>query len=242
MKDIFNIYKPAGKTPLEMIKKIKEKMPEYMDISMTYAGRLDPLAEGVLIILTGDAVYKKSEYIKFDKEYIGEILFGFRTDTFDIMGLPYLSDKAININEDKIREFEGNFSFSFPPFSSYKIRGKRLFQWAREGRLNEIDIPKKTVKIYDIDLLDDYKIETEDILKNILKKIDLVQGDFRQEEIKKEWKELLKEKRYYRIIKIKVSCSAGTYIRSIADELGGALFSLKRTRVGDFLVDDSLKL
>ena len=77
MKNIINIYKKAGETPLEAINRLRSRRPEYQDVKITYAGRLDPLAEGVLILLAGDAVYEKEKYLKLDKEYEAEILFGF---------------------------------------------------------------------------------------------------------------------------------------------------------------------
>ena len=86
MNKILNIYKPVGISPLDAIKTLKEKYPELKDEKMTYAGRLDPLAEGVLLILAGNAVYEKEKYLKLDKEYEAEILFGFNTDTYDIFG------------------------------------------------------------------------------------------------------------------------------------------------------------
>ena len=86
MKNVLNIYKPVGISPLDAIKLLQEKFPEYKDVSITYAGRLDPMAEGVLILLTGKEVHKVKEYMKLDKEYEAEILFGFETDTYDILG------------------------------------------------------------------------------------------------------------------------------------------------------------
>ncbi|MDE1988462.1 MAG: hypothetical protein KGJ58_03695 [Patescibacteria group bacterium] len=88
MKQVLNIYKKAGETPLETISRFRADNQEYQKEKITYAGRLDPLAEGVLILLVGDAVYEKEKYLKTDKEYEAEILFGFETDTYDILGLP----------------------------------------------------------------------------------------------------------------------------------------------------------
>ena len=93
--NIFNVFKPIGISPLDAIKTLKEKYPELKDEKMTYAGRLDPLAEGVLLILAGNAVHEKEKYLKLDKEYEGEILFGFTTDTYDILGLPKKNNHAL---------------------------------------------------------------------------------------------------------------------------------------------------
>ena len=60
--------------------------PEYLGMPMTYAGRLDPMASGVLIILAGGETKNKEKYLALDKEYEFSVLFGFSTDTYDILG------------------------------------------------------------------------------------------------------------------------------------------------------------
>mgnify|MGYP000153282325 CR=1 FL=1 len=91
MKNILNIYKPVGLSPLDIINILKDKSPEYQDVPITYAGRLDPMAEGVLLLLAGDEVHKNEEYQKLDKEYEAEILIGFNTDTYDVLGIPRMA-------------------------------------------------------------------------------------------------------------------------------------------------------
>lgn len=81
------VYKKKGQTPLDCIKILKNQDKKWQNIPMTYAGRLDPLAEGVLLILIGDECKKKDEYLNKTKEYEVDILFGFSTDTYDLMGL-----------------------------------------------------------------------------------------------------------------------------------------------------------
>ncbi len=81
------VNKKAGLTPLECINDLKKNEPKLAHVPVTYAGRLDPLAEGVLVLLIGDECLKKDEYLKLPKEYEVEILFGFETDTYDVMGL-----------------------------------------------------------------------------------------------------------------------------------------------------------
>ena len=87
MKDILNLYKERGETPLECIERFRRANPEYKNVPMSYAGRLDPMAEGVLIILAGEANKKKSDFLSLDKEYTFDVLFGFSTDTYDVLGV-----------------------------------------------------------------------------------------------------------------------------------------------------------
>jgi tRNA U55 pseudouridine synthase TruB len=124
-----------------------------------------------------------------------------------------------------------------------------MFEWARAGKIKEAGKIKRTTKIYKINLIGKWqKIDADDLLKVINKKIDLVKGDFRQEKIKTAWQKVLeKSAGKYPVIKIKVSCSSGTYIRSLASELGkklktgAVLSSLKRTKVGGFMAKDATR-
>jgi tRNA pseudouridine(55) synthase len=261
MKNVLNIYKPIGLSPLDVIKILKDKNPKEIlknkDAPITYAGRLDPLAEGVLILLAGDEVHKAEEYQKLDKEYEAEILFGFETDTYDILGIPKLlrlTEAIRNMNiiiKKKIENLVGKISLPLPPYSSYKIQGKPAFMWAREGKLSEIKIPVRTTNIYNAETLDflpagrhGYETNSKELLRQITEKIKKVKGDFRQKEILKNWNKILNKntKQNYLIIKVRFSVSSGTYIRSIAHSLGSVLLSLKRTKVGNFDIKDSIKL
>jgi len=258
MQEIYtlNLYKPLGMTPLEAIGRFREQNPEYKDVPMTYAGRLDPMAEGVLLVLAGDEVHKRDEYLKLDKEYEAEILFGFETDTYDILGLPKktvgygISDSLKEDLDEIIQKYVGDFTFQIPPFSSYKIKGKPLFQWARDGKLDEITIPSRTVQIYDVKPLDFYSIQAKELKQLIVDRIKLVKGDFRQEEITARWREIfdLSEQNQYQVAKIRIRSSSGMYVRALADrlgkdlKLGALLLHLTRTRVGEWSIADSVQL
>ena len=74
MKNVINLYKPVGLSPLQVIEKFRLKHREYGKVKLGYAGRLDPMAEGVLMVLVGDENKKIRDYLKFDKEYRAEIL------------------------------------------------------------------------------------------------------------------------------------------------------------------------
>ncbi|KKR47719.1 MAG: TruB family pseudouridylate synthase [Parcubacteria group bacterium GW2011_GWA1_40_21] len=280
MNKVLNIYKREGETPLEVINRFRANNPEYQSVKITYAGRLDPLAEGVLILLAGSAVYEKEKYLKLDKEYEAEIVFGFETDTYDILGLPKRKKVIKDFHKDELagflNKFLGKNKQPFPPYSSYKIKGKPLFEWSREEKIKDIKIPEKEREIYEIKILRLQKINGRNLLAQINKKIQKVKGDFRQEKILKKWQGILKDKpankfqnfknkmvhnfsdsrncvpfsysAEFQTAKIKIKCSSGTYIRSIAHKLGkdlkigATLLNLKRTKVGDFEIKDSLKI
>ncbi|MBU4480109.1 hypothetical protein KKG48_01530, partial [Patescibacteria group bacterium] len=148
--------------------------------------------------------------------------------------------------EKSIKNLEGKFEQEYPPYSSKTVGGKQLFQWAREGRMDEIEIPKREVEIYDIEYLGNYEITKKDLLKNIVERINKVTGDFRQKEIIQEWEKIPEARTLgkcvenFVISKFKVKCSSGTYVRAIVNRLGNELgvgtttFRIKRTRVGEF--------
>lgn len=248
MKRIINLYKPVGMTPLQVIEKFKYKNPGYVGKKMSYAGRLDPMAEGVLLILVGNENKKIREYMGFDKEYRAEILFGFSSDSNDVLGI---AEKGIEIEIDvkklkkKIKELKGSYDQKIPKYSSYKIKGKPMFYYARKGiKTDEIrkKVFIKTVRVNSI-----YEIGNNKLLRYILRKVDKVGGDFRQEEIKEKWNGLLEKSGRFVVADITISCSSGTYVRAIADDLGkgvggGLLLSLKRLKVGKFDIGNSLRL
>jgi tRNA pseudouridine(55) synthase len=215
-------YKKMGISPLDLIKEIKEKNPHLQKERMAYAGRLDPMAEGVVLLVVGDELKNFDSYLNLDKEYEGKILFGFNSDTYDILGLAEKREKVEEeIAEEILKNFVGKFSFKFPLFSSYKIKGKPLFWWTRQERLSEIEIPKKEVEIYSLDVLKKEWIKEGDLREIIISKIEKVKGDFRQDEIIKKWKDILRDNEEdYLLVDIRISCSSGCYVRSIAKEAG----------------------
>ena len=223
MEKVLKLYKNLGETPLACLERFRGENPEYSGEKMTYAGRLDPMAEGLLIALVGDECHKKDEYLGLDKEYIFEVLFGIQSDTYDILGIPNFCKPKTFVLE----KFIGKKFQEYPPYSS------RTFQMARDGV--DFEPPVKEVEIYNIEKLEEREILGEQILTEVLRKIDLVHGDFRQEEIKSAWKNILENSSdKFRVLKIKVTCSSGTYVRSICNELGGLAYSIKRNKVGDW--------
>lgn len=248
IKKTETIYKKIGETPLQAIERFKVLYPKYKNEKISYAGRLDPMAEGVLLLVIGEENKNKDRYLNLEKEYTFDVLFGFETDTYDILGkVTTTSNKKVkreNI-ELKLENFIGELEQKYPPFSSKRVEGKALFQWMREGRINEIEIPTHKVNILEIKLIEIRKISKEDLKVNIFSKIKLVKDhDFRQDEIIKIWENILKENKEYNltIATVKVRCSSGTYVRGIVHELGRRLgvpsttFHILRECVGEYVI------
>lgn len=239
------IDKELGETPLEALERYRLEHEELEKVPMTYAGRLDPLATGQLLLLIGDECKNKQKYLRLDKEYEMEIVFGISTDSYDSLGIPKIHERnaaTLGIEHSiapylKIPQPFLTFIQSYPPYSSKTILGIPLHRLARTNSLPD-EMPEKQIKLYEFEVTDRYEISAEDLLARILHGISLVGGDFRQEEIGKKWIELFENsKRDFDVIKVRVSCSSGTYMRSLAHKLGidsglGAFaLSIRRTRI-----------
>lgn len=202
-----NIYKPVGMTSHDVVSVLR-RVTKIKQIGHT--GTLDPFAEGVLPICIGKAT-RLIEYLQDDKEYLATVQFGAATNTFDLDGEKvFTSDKKVSRDDIKegLKSFEGEIS-QFPPiFSAIKVKGKKLYEYARKGE--EVEIQPRKVVIENIEL------------KNFDEELQQAQ--------------------------ILLKCSKGTYIRSIANDLGknlgcgGYLIKLIRTQAGKFRVENSVQL
>lgn len=239
----FIVYKNLGETPLEALERTRLNKGLDPLLPMTYAGRLDPMAEGVLLVLVGDECKNKQKYLDMPKEYETEILFGIETDTFDILGLPKITEDVVFSKDcllEKIDKYIGKSTQVYPSFSSKTVSGKPLFQYFREGE--DVALPKREVEVFSIDFLEERNLSSDFLLQQIEERISKVKGDFRQSEILLAWNKILAEKREFKIIKLKINCGSGFYVRRFADSLGkefgmGAIaYSIKRTKVGNFSI------
>ncbi|MSU44691.1 hypothetical protein EXS45_00705 [Candidatus Nomurabacteria bacterium] len=254
MKKILLLNKRGGETPLEALNRFRKGDLRYKDVKMTYAGRLDPMASGLLLVLVGEETKNKEKYLKLDKEYKFEILFGFATDTYDILGKVIsvslrqdLSGKMKLVEKkikDNIKFFTGKFIQKYPLYSSKTVKGKQLFEYARKGV--DVEVPEKEVSVKELKFFKLKKINNIKLLTNIEKRIKKVKGDFRQNEILKIWRKKLNpvqgrashKKSEFFLASFEIKCGSGTYVRSIVHSLGerisipGLAFSIKRTKIG----------
>jgi tRNA pseudouridine55 synthase len=212
------------------------------------------MADGLLLILSGKTTHDRKMFEKLPKTYKCRALFGFQTDSYDILGMftETYSAKRFDITklQQAITQFIGKQNQAYPPFSSPRVKGHPLFWWAREGRLDEITIPTKNIEIFSIDLLHTQHMGENELSEEIITKLHSVSGEFRQEEIIEQWKMFFQNRpsEGYIVAELEVSCSSGTYIRSLINEVGkklgtGALaLSITRTAIGDFTLEQALTL
>lgn len=257
MQSVLALYKQIGETPLECIVRFKEAHPEYRDLKMTYAGRLDPIASGLLLVLVGDEVHHKDAYTKLSKTYTCTAILGIATDTYDVLGLPSsYQEEGMGVEFEKVKSLLessiGTFDQSYPPYSSKTIHGKQMHTLARAGELEGLEIPKRQVTVESITDIAMTTVAMKDLLAEIIEIITHVKGDFRQSYIIESWKDLAEKhpNAHITLVSFKIAVSSGTYIRGIVHELGqqldpqmgkgACILRLHRERVGGTILDKKI--
>ena len=250
---VLNLYKQLVETPRERLERLRVQRPHYEHEVLSYAGRLDPMAEGVLLCLVGSANKRREAYLELSKEYVLDVLFGFSTDTYDVLGRVTDTGDPATITralvQKGLNEFRGHIEQEYPPYSSKTVEGKSLFEWARNNTLGALVMPSRTVTIHHIDIEGMYKVPEAALLQYIEDGVTRVNGDFRQEETMRLWKRHLKADgtREFPAATVRIECTSGTYARSVAHGLGVELgvpalaLHILRTKVGDYSSDKSLK-
>jgi len=250
------IEKYIGETPLEASKRLRENLHIPKNIPLAYAGRLDPMASGTLLMLIGDECKRQTEYHSLDKTYTFEILFGAQSDTGDVLGLvqPCSTDTGIAAHalQKTLRTLCGNIELSYPHFSSKTVNGKPLHTWTLEGRLSEIDIPTKQSTIYVLTLLELRTVSAKEVEAYVMEKIETpttvtadskkLGANFRRDDVRASWKTFFKtaEHTEFQIAGIRCTASSGTYMRSLAEEIAerfgtcGLAYSIHRTTIGRY--------
>jgi len=202
------IDKPLGWSSFQAVNKLKWAIRTKFDlkkIKIGHAGTLDPLATGLLLICTGKFTKTINELQGQEKEYIGTITLGATTPSYDLetevdatFSIEHISEEVI---QSAVQQFIGEIEQTPPIFSALKKDGKRLYEYAREGK--KVEIKKRKVTVLEFEI-------TEVKLP---------------------------------VLKFRIVCSKGTYIRSLAHDLGVALESgghlseLRRTKIGDYHVN-----
>lgn len=154
MNGILNLNKPEGFTSFDCVA-IARKLTGERKIGHT--GTLDPEASGVLPLCIGKATRVLEYMDSAPKTYVAGCVLGLTTDTRDVWG-QILSDRRPETGsltkenvEKVLRTFEGEIEQKPPVFSAIKVKGKKLYEYARSGQ--EVEIPVRRVTIYSIRLL-----------------------------------------------------------------------------------------
>ena len=214
--EIFYIDKPLKWTSFELVKKVRARLRKRLDIKslrVGHAGTLDPLATGVLTVCTGRATKRIEELQAGAKEYIAHIRLGETTPSFDL-------------------ETEVDATYTWQHITREHV--EKVLKEQFTGTIEQVPPAFSACKI---DGKPAYKLarkgrEVEIRPKTlVIDEIELLEWGLPQEPT----------------IAIRVVCSKGTYIRAIARDFGQTLESgahlsaLRRTRIGDYRVEDAIK-
>lgn len=241
------VNKKEGETPLAALERLCRDHGIYEKV--TYAGRLDPMASGLLLVLSGDDVHKKDSMLEHTKTYEFTILLGVATDTGDILGkVTEVATTESNLEttfgvasvkvKKIIESFKKTYNQPYPLYSSKTVDGKPLWTYAREGTKPDV-VPTHSVTISRCVLNGVESISSADLLQQIHARIEPVVGDFRQDEILKLWRSFLhaeiSSSPYSRgrsgggtsinsgtfiLLNCIADVSSGTYIRQLAVDIG----------------------
>ncbi len=210
MDGIIIINKPKKYTSHDIVNKAKKVLNE----KVGHTGTLDPNATGVLPLLVGKGTQISKYIINHDKTYEAVLKLGEKTDTADVEG-NIIETKTVPSNcfdikflEKVLKTFEGKQEQVPPMYSAIKVKGKKLYEYARKGETVKIE-PRK-IEIYNMDLINVNEKDKQ--------------------------------------IEFRVSCSKGTYIRTLCEEVAeklgtvGYMKELKRTKVGEFKIEDAITI
>ena len=247
---VIPVDKPRQWTSFQAVNKIKAVVRNRYGLKkfkIGHAGTLDPLATGLLLVCIGKATKSIQQLQDGDKVYTGTMVLGATTPCFDLERpvdhyYPY-EHITRELLDEKVRRFTGTILQVPPMFSAVKIDGQRAYEYARTDDPSAT-IQPKPVNVYSFEITDYRpgekneletidnpvslesleKTKTHNLYKNPLGVIPphLPQADFR------------------------IHCGKGTYIRSLARDLGEALdsgaflSSLRREQVGTYSVADAI--
>jgi tRNA pseudouridine55 synthase len=219
MDGVLVIDKPSGMTSHDVVTRTRRILHERR---IGHTGTLDPFATGVLVVLLGKATRLSQFLTGVDKEYEAIIRLGYSTDTGDRTGTP-LPGPATEVRnwtepeiESALQSLRGNLDQVPPMYSAKKVEGKKLYELARRGETVE----RKPVRVC---IHEFAAIRPEGRLIK-----DNLDGTFD--------------------FHARVLCSSGTYVRTLAEDFGKRLYvgahlaELRRTRVGDFSIDQAITL
>jgi tRNA pseudouridine55 synthase len=247
------INKKIGESMSALIKRarLEHGLPE--DAKLTFAGRLDPLAEGVVLLLEEVEIPRKEEFLNLPKTYQFELLLGITTDSHDPLGVvidihTLSEEKCVEVKEtikNIIQGLIGTHTFSYPNFSSKTVGGIPLWTKAREARGSQnapLKAPERPMRIDTLKEVSNTTYSTQELLSAVMELVGAVEGDFMQTEVIESWNMALQghENIAWYSYMFLMTCGSGTYVRTICDEIGkrlgcgGIALRINRIAIGDY--------
>lgn len=152
MNGVLIIDKPAGLTSHDVVNRVRRILGQR---SVGHLGTLDPLATGVLPLVTGSLTRLAQFYTTSQKSYEGVVRFGFATDTYDADGEPSGTPQSVTLElhqvSDLAARFRGVIEQMPPPFSAKKVHGVPAYKLARKKK--EVELKPVQVEIKEFEIL-----------------------------------------------------------------------------------------
>lgn len=151
MDKMLLVDKPKGLTSARVVARIKRKF----NVKVGHTGTLDPMATGLLVVLTGKRTKNASLFLRLDKAYEVKIVLGIETDTYDLEGkvLRQSNDEVTRDELERVlQDFHGDMWQTPPSFSAKKIEGRKAYELARKGV--DVEMRPSKVSIHSLELKD----------------------------------------------------------------------------------------
>lgn len=151
MDGVILINKPKGITSRDVVNEVCKILKTK---KVGHTGTLDPIASGVLVVCVGKATKLVDIITSANKEYVATVKLGLLTDTLDLDGEVLKKEKVTIRKEELINvlnSFLGKYEQEVPIYSAVKVNGKKLYEYAREGK--KVNLPKRMVEIKKIELI-----------------------------------------------------------------------------------------
>jgi tRNA pseudouridine55 synthase len=146
------LNKPAGPTSHDMVDRLRA-ITSIRQIG--HAGTLDPFAQGLLVLLVGDATKRAEELIGLPKSYDALLRLGVESDTHDIAGTLRLQavqkPPAFDAIATALKQFRGTFLQTPPQFSAIKTQGKKAYEQARKGKIAALS--PREITVYKLEVI-----------------------------------------------------------------------------------------
>ncbi len=153
MDGIILVNKPKGITSRDVVNEIVKK---FHTRRVGHTGTLDTIATGLMIICINKGCKLVPLLTNHDKTYIATVKLGIKTDTYDVTGKVIEENNNYNLSKEDListlNSFIGSYNQEVPIYSSIKVNGKKLYEYARSNI--PVELPKHLVNIYSIELLD----------------------------------------------------------------------------------------
>ena len=151
MDGVILINKPKGITSRDVVNEVCKILKTK---KVGHTGTLDPIASGVLVVCVGKATKLVDIITSANKEYVATVKLGLLTDTLDLDG-EVLKKEKVAIRKEELSKvldsFLGTYEQEVPIYSAVKVNGKKLYEYAREGK--KVNLPKRMVEIKKIELI-----------------------------------------------------------------------------------------